>query len=77
MKTELLNEYIFGTLVEKHAQTIRRVRQQLMEDAGASADEVFNTPLLEQDLVKGFEMLQSLRAESLKLLQESLSEPPK
>lgn len=73
MNTEKLNEYIFAKLVADQAQLAWKARRRSLETAGASDADIANMPLTQEDLRKGFEMLEWYRVESLKVQQESLA----
>lgn len=77
MKTEELNDYIFGKMVADIAQTIRHERLDLLRSSGTSEDEISKSPVTEVDMRQALARLDLYRIVSLEALQESLSEPPK
>jgi hypothetical protein len=77
MKTEGLNEYIFGKMVGDEALKARQRRQKLMETSGVAEGEIAQTPLTMADMRAGLEALNYYRTASLQLLQESHVASPK
>jgi hypothetical protein len=70
METAALNDYIFASLVIAEARAARRYRQRKMDADGANDDDVLHTPLLPEDLRKGFETIEWGRCEVSSLLKE-------
>jgi hypothetical protein len=71
MKTEGLNEYIFGKMVGDEAIKARQRRQKSMKSSGIAEEEIIHTPLTIADMRAGLETLNYYRTASLQLLQES------
>lgn len=74
MKTELLNDYIFGDLLRRYAIAQRNIRVSVMESQGMSEDEISAIPLISKDFDLAFGILQDTRAQALRLIAASISD---
>lgn len=73
MKTEELNEYLFTKVVDEYAQIVRRRRieaeSKVLGDSNPSND-IWDSPLTDEDLKNGLELLEQRRHVVSLLLKE-------
>lgn len=66
MKTDDLNDYIFGELLYRHAQIARGKRQTRMQQSGSSSEEIFATSVNHSDCQAAYDSINHYRDTALK-----------